>query len=316
MILMKKCSLALLLVIVLCSCHRQNLEERLIDRATVSVTIDWSLAMLDPDNDPDENLYSASVWLFSEDGDAIEYKLSDATGEDVSVPVGEYKVLVFNKTITDYSSGVAFRGTGSFDTFEYYIVDTTKTVDILAVWRDEEFIITTDMITQEVQLFAQPERLVHQLYVQLYVNNLNSASSATGTLTGVSSSVLLCDGTQSTSYINQSVSLNNRTYDDGSSFDGTIEGLINHLGQPADSDNSTFETLFTLSSEYDGSTTYPTPPDDPFIEELDSDIFQTELIQWLYIGFDNDKISLPVTTSTGGFDLNVNGWGEIITIPL
>lgn len=316
MISRNKHLMALILVITLSGCHRQRLEERLTDKASVTVTINWTLAMLDPDDDPDEDLYSASVWLFSSEGVATEYKLSNPLGGEIDVAVGEYKVLVFNKTITDFSSSVAFRGTDSFDTFEYYIVDSTKTVDILAVWQTEEFIITTDMISKEVTLTAEPQRLVHQLNVELYVTNLNSASSATGTLTGVSSSVLLSDGAQSESTINQSIALGNRTFDNDSTTDGTIDGLINHLGQPTDSENATFETLFTLITEYDDSYIYPTPPSDPFIEELESDYFQEELIKWLYIGFDSDKITLPTSTSTGGFDLSVEDWGEEIVIPL
>lgn len=157
----------------LSSCVRQTLEEVLYSKALIPVLIDWeSKAAMYVDDDPEEDLYSASVWLFPTadskyQGDPLEYKLADPEHEYIEVPVGEYDVLVFNKTVDDYSGSVGFRGTDSFDTFEYYLqpsvsasslfsisksddVETSQYPDLLAAWSMEDggkLVITYNEIT-------------------------------------------------------------------------------------------------------------------------------------------------------------------------
>ena len=151
-------------------CHRQKLEEIVYTKALLPVLIDWETgALLDVDNDPDENLYSSSVWLFPRAGSKyqgapLEYRLGNAVYDYLDVPIGVYDVLVFNKTVGEYSENVGFRGTDKFDTFEYYtepyLSSISKSVeidglelrcepDLLAVWRssdDKPLEVTYEMI--------------------------------------------------------------------------------------------------------------------------------------------------------------------------
>ncbi len=186
---------ALLLTSV--SCHRQKLEEILYTKALIPVLIDWETrALLDVDNDPDENLYSASVWLFPTaesfyQGDPLECKLSNAVYDYIEVPIGIYDVLVFNNTVGEYSSNVGFRGTDSFDTFEYYTNPYTTSSsssssvdgkelrlepDLLAAWRtteDTRLVVTKDMIEQIAAILICKEYINDK-----YIVNRSTTSSA------------------------------------------------------------------------------------------------------------------------------------------
>ncbi|MFR9515001.1 MAG: hypothetical protein SNH64_06670, partial [Rikenellaceae bacterium] len=75
--------LPLMLLSLFCACDRQDLEEYLYSKAMFPVLIDWeSKALMSVDDDPDEDLYSASIWLFPTEsstyqGAPLEYKLSN-----------------------------------------------------------------------------------------------------------------------------------------------------------------------------------------------------------------------------------------------
>ncbi|MFR9603866.1 MAG: DUF5119 domain-containing protein [Rikenellaceae bacterium] len=167
---MRRISILPILFSLFISCDRQDLEEKVYTHALLPVLIDWeSKALLYVDNDTNGDLYSASVWLFptatSEyQGDAMEFKLSDPELGYIEVPVGEYDVLVFNKTVSDFTSNVGFRGTDKFDTFEYYINEdsrfslfssrsdsdiTSLAPDMLAAWSMEDggtLVVTQGML--------------------------------------------------------------------------------------------------------------------------------------------------------------------------
>ncbi|MFR9534674.1 MAG: DUF5119 domain-containing protein [Rikenellaceae bacterium] len=140
-----------LMLLLSTSCVRQQLEEVIYTKALIPVLIDWETkALMYVDNDPDQDLYSASVWLFPTaesryQGDPLEYKLSDPECGYIEVPVGVYDVLIFNKTTGDYTSSVGFRGTDSFDTFEYYTNVSSKSSLFTSVV-DDDFSAEPDLL--------------------------------------------------------------------------------------------------------------------------------------------------------------------------
>ncbi|MFR9515475.1 MAG: DUF5119 domain-containing protein, partial [Rikenellaceae bacterium] len=108
-------------------------------------------ALMSVDDDPDEDLYSASIWLFPTEsstyqGAPLEYKLSDPEHEYIEIPIGEYNVLVFNKTVSDYTANVGFRGTDSYETFEYYVNSSTKATLFNSKGSDQESASEPDML--------------------------------------------------------------------------------------------------------------------------------------------------------------------------
>lgn len=367
---------AVLSLFVMSSCHRQVLEDVLYNKALIPVIIDWETrALLYVDNDPENDLYSASVWLFptpeSEyQGEPLEYRLGDPEYGYIEVPVGEYDVLVFNKTISDYSDNVGFRGTNGFDTFEYYVnYDTRASLfskvddkeeaysypDMLAAWSTNEtnrLKVTLDMlgyyefvkivrsrvarsraedtttkVTADDLSDLDPEllqltnivteRLVHNVTTKVDVTNLRSATSAEGSLLGMSSSVLLASHKYSTSTVSHNALFTSRVFTDEEKRNGYLLSNFNVIG-PLESDSDySVKLLFTLVDEYEGSILYPTPPAAPFVRDVSSQVNNAEIGLEKHLDlYIDEAIDLPDVSLGGGFDIGVDDWGETVIIPL
>ncbi len=291
---MRRLALYIIAILSTLACERRELEESFDDTAKIPVSIDWSLTDLDPTTDT-ENLYRASVYLFANSGTPFdgasykEYKLSNATYDEISVPMGEYSVVIFNNSTSEFSSNVDFRGKESYNDFEYYAKDDetrTQTTDesyklepdILAAWRTESFTVTSDMVllsrgvssTQSTydatkaegdltQLTeVQPERLSQSVIVRVYATNINSAASAAGKMIGMSHSVKMASGSSSEEGASQSFAFESRVYDEGSTKNGYVEATFESLGMIDQVDGEYYvEVRFTLTEEYDYSLYYP-----------------------------------------------------------
>lgn len=113
----------LLLACLFTSCKLQPLYDYQSGNVLIPVELDWSGTNLES-----SDFSGASVWLFPKSSSTrtssspIEYKLNDYTGGYIDVAPGDYDVLMFNKTVTELENigNVGFRGTDSFETFEYY----------------------------------------------------------------------------------------------------------------------------------------------------------------------------------------------------
>ncbi len=383
--------LALLtLLIASVSCHRQELEEVFYSKALLPILINWeSKAQMDIEEDPNDDLYSASVWLFptSESryqGDPLVYKLTNAVYDYIEVPIGVYDILVFNKTIGEFSSNVGFCGTDQFETFEYYTkpylasnykgasVDDKEVrlePDLLAVWRSSaqgQLVVTLEMIhkIESIQLcrenldskffvgkaesskvialnitpddFAdldkeltqlvglEPERLTHTITVEQCVNNLHSASSATGAMCGISSSVKMARAEYSQIQTAQYFPFDTKTITAENGKNGYMNAKFRVIGTVAQTLNPTYDlkTQFTLFDTYDDSYIYPTPPNEAFSFEVTDQIFEGEALMGLdklialstcHLG----DVTIPdISVGGDGFDVNVNGWDNEIIVPL
>lgn len=357
---MKKNIIVCTATLVMCliatlACNRQELEYRLDRTALIPVSIDWTLAQLDPENDPEQDVYSASVWLFptpqSEyQGAPLEFRFSNPRGGNIEVPIGKYAVLVFNNTLTDFSAAVGFRGTDRYETFEYYSKPQTgKTYhlqpDILAAYHLDTFKVTAEMVTQtrikstqatkvadntldmthaiNTLVGVKPEQLTRSTFIKVNVEGLNNAAAATGYLRNFPSSVFLATGHTSNNPIDYNFMLNNRQYFPGQVRNGTIEASVTTLGLLPTNSNYTFEVLFRLHADYNGSSTFPTPPDAPFKRDI-----TTEVSNWtslLHTNIDlgintpsDPQINLPDITiaGDGGFGVDINDWGDETIIPM
>lgn len=356
------------------SCHRQKIYDTSCPYALIPVLIDWeSKALLDINNDPDDDLYSASVWLFpteqsSYQGSPLEYRIQNAVHDVISIPIGIYKVLIFNKTTDDYSDNVGFRGIDSYDDFEYYVLyDTSSSLfsditdeevkllepELLAAWSmsgDEVLEISSQMVSyadivdslsgnivskssyQEISVDdystlpeelkqlvgVAPKRLTHIVKVDKGVTNLNSAKSAQGRLYGMCGSVKLASGVYSNQRGIYTFQYTDRKYNSGSTTDGVIEAEFNVIGRLGSSEQEyNIETLFTLASDYDNSTTYPTPPQSPFNDDVTDQIEGNHLGLDLYIDITIDQnAELPeiATGSDDSFNLGVDDWDEEVNL--
>ena len=343
--------LMVLLLPFLSSCERRPLEEISYDKALIPITIDWvTLAHLDPDSDR-ENLYRASVWFFSKDGTVFnngktyqEIRFNDPRGGTVELPVGHYSVLILNNAIDEFNNNVGFRGTDSYSTFEYYLKSADATMDmttnpvqepdILAVWRIFEYEVTPSMVKVSRSLDApisdadrskaeedlkkllnlQPERLTHTLHAQAYVRFLKSSGKpASATLTGMAHSVNLSTGEVSTTPSSFTFEMNNRQYDDPAHpKHGKIEAYVETLGMLPDATSRYRLTLrFTLTGQYEGSTTYPSPSSAPFSFDVTKQLNTQpapDADYCIHLGSDSG-IELPELVP-GGFSPDIDDWGD------
>lgn len=348
---MKMWILYIIAILSTISCERRELEEAFEDTAKIPVSIDWSLTNLDPTTDT-ENLYRATVYMFARSGTSFngasykEYKLSNATYDEISVPMGEYSVVVFNNSTTEFSSNVGFRGLDSYNDFEYYANnDETRTradednyklePDILGAWQMDNFTVTSDMVLVSrassstrsssttkaeedlTQLTGvQPQRLTQTITIKVYATNISSAVSASGKLIGIAHSVKLASSATSDEGASQGFSFESRTYDSGSSKNGYIEATFETMGTIDNKDGEYYlEVRFLLSEEYDGSYYYPAENKDPFRFNVTNQLQlqQGSLILELDLGFDEDEgddMSLPQLNISGGFEPDIGDWGD------
>lgn len=353
--------LYLLLLLLTASCERRELTEELYQTAKIKVSIDWSEAALDPDNDPDGDLYRASVWLFCKEGPIFngksykEYRLNSCLGGEIEVPIGHYSVLVFNNSVDEFSSYVGFRGTDRYETFEYYAKADTRSSqarnatlpallepDVLAAWHLDNLEITPEVVTytrtrageqgsssraseqanslQDVQ----PTRLTTQCNLQAYARQIKSVSTAQGFLQGMAGSVFLVSGQVSAAPTTVYFTLNHHTYDPGSTTDGTLNGTFNTIGPLADpAATYGLQLWFTLTAAYNGSTTWPTPPEAPYQFDITEQVLYAEshtpdlavsLELDIKVGYgltpDEPEITFPTVNQGSGFSAEVEEWGE------
>ena len=251
------------------SCVRQELEEDFYSTALIPVRIDWSLTDLDPDNDPNGDIFSASVWFFPKSGSRYQgaplvYKLSNPRGQNIEVPIGIYSILIFNNTIDEYSGNVGFRGTDRYETFEYYSkpnlasnntrageITPILEPDYLAAWRMDTYEVTPDMVMvtrsmtkanmSESRIISAdvatkalsaitPLPLTKRVHIVIKVVNINAAKAAQGNFINTSHSVFLAQGSYTNSASSFVFPLNNRKYLEGSNTVGTIEATFNTFG--------------------------------------------------------------------------------------
>lgn len=328
-------SVLLSALLMMMGCERRPLEDQPSNTALIPVKIDWSLAELNPDDDPGDNVYSASVWLFANDGNHPfagksyrEYNLITPRGGDIEVPVGSYSVIIFNNAIADYSTKVGFRGTEEYATFEYYIrpysaekatasmeQEIVNEPDILAAWSVDRFVVTPEMVgytrssssrakdsraAEEVKQLTnvKPVLLTPAVQVMAYVERLGNASAASGVLRGMASSVFLANA-QKTGASSFRFLFNNPCYDEQQKQNGTIEGNFRSLGPLLGEDAAQYDVLirFTLCREYEASLYYPAETNEPLTFDVTGQVARM---------VDNLKIYLKIGSSIGGDDPDIS----------
>ena len=341
---------------LLVSCERRPVDEESYDKAVIPVTIDWvTLANLDPVNDK-EDIYRASVWFFSKDGDVFdgksykEFRFSDPRSGEVTLPMGHYSIIIFNNSIDEFSDNVGFRGTDAYDTFEYYAKPATDSraganpvlePDVLAAWRIPEYEVTPEMVretrglssalTEEERAQAQsdlkkllnlqPERLTYTVHAKAYVSYLKSCSKpADAVLIGMAHSVKLASKEVSMTPSSFSFQMNNRKYDTANPKNGWIEAYFETLGMLAEPIDYRLTLRFTLIGSYNGSTSYPVSSASPFTFDVTGQLktHPSSSDADYYIELkDSDNVTLPELIP-GSFTPSIDDWGDDVNsdVPL
>ncbi|MGL5938701.1 MAG: DUF5119 domain-containing protein [Phocaeicola sp.] len=213
-----------LLLVTTTSCHRRPLVDILPNQVVLPITVDWSLTGLDPDDDPDENLVSFSVWLFPDGGGKPQEFILYRCGGEIIVKVGTYQVLIFNNNQKDYRN-LKFDSLHSWKNARavarpHAIYSNRPGIienpEILAAWSLEKLEVTPEMLrytqalrngeskgyTPSSELInrmnqlqnVKPERRVFDLKTVVHVKNLNSARSASARLYSTAAGTMLVGG--------------------------------------------------------------------------------------------------------------------------
>ncbi len=174
-----------LLLLITCaltatSCYRP-LEESFFESARLIVEVDWSRSGLNPDSDPEGNLYSSSIWIIARDDQQLHGKsymivpFQNPRGGEIELPVGRYSLVVHNnycdpdQHVSDFSSHVAFAldGENPCETLGYYARSYTGGIsrfanpqglrpilppDALSCWYQEEFEVTPGMVATSIRI--------------------------------------------------------------------------------------------------------------------------------------------------------------------
>jgi hypothetical protein len=317
----------------------------------VRITIDWSRAGIDPKN-ASIWLFNADDGSLALSG---RPELTNETELTIHLPRGQYSILVFNGTTNDHDS-IRFRGTDGYQTFEAYAYNETPPSenaaaymranedrtciappDLLAAAHLDRLEITSRMIEQKetVAITFTPLRLVSQIHVTVHFRDLlySATSGHSGMITGMAGSVFLVSGKTGDKEVCQAFTLNNRVFYSGSSTDGTMSRMLSCFGLPKMTyyPLSTGETSHALwlnvrlrNGEYmdfnfnvTGGLTIVEGDDATIGLNLSvvkgdgNTLFPPEI---------RDPVTLPEVPETdlpgGGFDPDVDGWGENTDVPI
>ncbi|MDR1369298.1 MAG: DUF5119 domain-containing protein [Dysgonamonadaceae bacterium] len=303
----------------------------------VKVKIDWNKAGINPKN--------ASLWFFNaSDGTSALGGRPELTNDmelTVDLPIGQYSILVFNGTVDDQDN-IRFRGTDRYQTFEAYAYSETpagnaaarlrtdKDADlpfitppnVLAVDRLDLLEITARMIDQkeETVITFTPLRLVAQINITVHFRGLNYSASGghSGVVTGMANSVFLASGKSGNEPANHAFTLNNRTFYSDNPTDGDMSrsflcfGLPGMTYDPLQLGETTHTLLLDILLRNGEHADYSL--DVTVTSDNDA---ATGLILQITPG---DPVTLPEvpgidSSDGGGFDPDVNGWGENTDVP-
>lgn len=235
----------LLFMIFVSSCQRRPLEDEIGDLARIPIHIDWSQSALDM-----TTVHSVSIWFFPKDGTpSFEYRFDgNLTDREVFLPIGSYSIVAFNETVDASWSSLEFLGSDKYETFRVAAradtfrgldsrveeSDIRKSPDALAAWSRDRFEVSPEMIyattmnsrveevAAEHRIDIKMKSMTKAVKITAYVQNLTSARRCSGTLSGVTGSILLSTGGVYSGKVAHVFIMNNRVYDEKNIHNGYI----------------------------------------------------------------------------------------------
>lgn len=256
----------ILAVALLFSSCRRPIEEVVDLRAVIPMGTLWEKAGIAPQN-------VTALFYSKNDGKLVlEHRFENSANRIQTyayVPEGGYTVVVFNE-IRGQLYGVGIRGYENLSTLESYAtINSNPTVplrlgdvpyvyepDILASVTVRDFEVSCAMVryTQnpegqtpspgmqesiEALVGLIPERKVHELNVTVHVEGLNNARMpALIDLNGMAGAYNFSGDRSTLQAVSQQFTINNRTYNPGSTTAGTISTTVRTFGIPGQQPSS------------------------------------------------------------------------------
>ena len=204
-----------LFLLGLCGCERYELEQYYTGKAKVHVVVDWKKLFKDPNEKP-----SGMTIMLAKDGDAITYTdiTNDVDSVELNLEPGNYKMLIFNRTIGEFGS-MGFGQTRSFNDIFSYAKKQERTTDFwdvnVSYMREPEnigcavdtFTVLPDMIDGEFRFVNWKDKVVNDtktlriqevvepmttdMYIKVRVIGVKYMASVIGSISGMANGFLL-----------------------------------------------------------------------------------------------------------------------------
>jgi hypothetical protein len=315
------------IVPMLDSCYFRPLDYSYDNRAELTFIVDWSETGIDPNG--------LTISVYPTDGESsVITKLSHSDTTTVMVPMGTYNILVMNETFEDFDY-IRFNNQRSFDNIEAKVKGSSQTGAGVTVSGDpdkfayktiENFEVTHEMLRKsriktpgklvdELTVYVTPQNAVYPVKVVAVVEGIDKVASAGAYITGFSDGVHIASYTTSQTPTIQKVTFTNREFDDGSTKNGRLRGEFTSFGLrgKTKADLQLDGYLFDFRAVLvDGQNFTETRPINTRIVEVGEG---REYYIEIRVGFENDPIVIPDVHGTGGWNVEVGDWEEVI-IPI
>lgn len=253
----------MLLAIVLVSataCERSSYDY-CSEEVSIPVMVDWSISGITPGQQTDADfVHRVSIRFFPKDGSAPfdRYLEGNVFDGNITVPVGDYSVVVYNEAFDDtyWSEAIRFDNANDYHLFSANIVEmsplpydfyTPQSGEIfateplkLASWSLDNFEVTqpgencSDCNTALTQVKLR--RLVILTHVVAEVTNLKSAMRIEAALAGIVSKVFMASGEPATAPTTHLFAFQSPVWDDATHTHGWVERNLltfGRLSQPS-----------------------------------------------------------------------------------
>lgn len=322
-----------LLSILIVSCQYEHVYYATYNKATIKFNVDWTDADLTPNG--------VTVLAYhSADGSLYEiFSPQDATESFyLSFDEGEYDLVFFNNTPDEFSS-IEFSDYSDINTLLASARDKTSTreksdedadIDVImdpevlgsAVLRNLK--VTPDMIDvyydkpdltethSEIEYTVYPERKVYDCTVEVHVKGLKYAAGAPYTFfKHLAGGYHLGAEQVNEREIMHEFALNSRTFDTGSTADGTITKDLTTFGKAASDDTKYIvDIAFVLLN----GETYPIVED--VTDQVNSQVVRSNSDKY-YIYLEVELPEAIGDSEDGAFDPNVDEWEDVfIDMPI
>lgn len=311
--------------------------------AKVKIPVDW--AEFDK-----EQPTGMTVMAYPLDGGEPKTLLTnDLRAAELSLEEGQYNVLVFNQSTTEFGS-FHFEGMDQYSKAKVLANPTTsrwyksrsnedRTIsepEWLATGKMENLTVTHDMVKSDTTVVFDtitPLNVVYTVSVRVHVKGIYNVRSARASLSGMAEGYELSTGKPTTSSITQLLESWTLTHDKDNPSNGVLSCEITSFGLPANHQNIPSENEFNLSLLLVDNKTqmdYTFEIGDKFVKEEEdnassggnhhqstsADIdLPTETEVELSLSVETQvETTLPDVKpeggSAGGFDATVEDWGD------
>lgn len=197
---------ALLAILSAIGCSKSDTAGDDVMDYTVSVNVTFDMRYVG--NPPPAGM-SLFLYPIDESLEARRFDFKGVTGGKIDIKPGRYSVICYNND----THGVDFRNTGRYDTHEAYTRPSTviqspdgNNLPVAPGAEDEQLLICPDPMTgtsisnvslksNDVTLALQPRRLTDTYRYEITdVTNIGRVTSVFASISGMTSSLLLCDG--------------------------------------------------------------------------------------------------------------------------